>query len=367
MLPDSPLHLPANLPVPQDDGRTDHLTGALLPDITLTLTQGSACAAHWPNPFPLSSLRHDPRTFVLFLYPRTGIPGEPPGLGFSGETWESIPGARGCTPQSCSFRDRFHELLECNITPIGLSTNTPAHQHEFAQRTNLPFPLLSDSQLTLTSSLILPTFTFPVPACEQSTLLARAAFAVVRGRIHEVWYPVFPPDRNADIILQWQHGRPLTRACESAADRAFLTSSLLKHFHSTTITSRGATFAAGDLPAIIAYDRASDVPLGALTYSLTPEGCEVVTLTSEAPGRGVGAELLAAAESVALTAKAPRLFLTTTNDNLHALGFYQRRGWRLAALHRDEMMRARRLFPTIPLVGMNRIAMRDELELELPL
>lgn len=170
------------LPVPVDDGATRHLVGMRWPSIELMATDGAAIdvsrLAGWT---------------VIFAYPRTGRPGveNPPG-------WDLIPGARGCTPQSCSFRDSFAELRAVGVAHLfGLSTQDSLYQREVANRLHLPFPLLSDSQLKLTRALRLPTF-----EVDAMLLLKRMTFLVRDGLIEHVLYPVFPPDRNAAEVLQ---------------------------------------------------------------------------------------------------------------------------------------------------------------------
>src|SRR5579863_2769411 len=171
-----PTFLPPDIPVPQDDGAARHLTGMKLPDIALVPTSGP--------PVNLAKLKG--RT-VLYIYPRTGVPGvdAPPG-------WDDIPGARGCTPQSCGFRDHFAELKELGVAHLfGLSTQDTGYQREVAERLHLPFAILSDAKLALTRALKLPTFT-----TSGMTLLKRAALVVDDGVIAKVFYPVFPPDKN---------------------------------------------------------------------------------------------------------------------------------------------------------------------------
>jgi peroxiredoxin len=131
---------------------------------------------------------------VVYVYPRTGVPGvDPP------EGWDQIPGARGCTPQSCSFRDHFAELKRLGVAQLcGLSTQDTAYQREAATRLHLPFPILSDAKLALTKALSLPTFT-----AAGMTLLKRMAWVIDDGRITKVFYPVFPPDRNAADVIAW--------------------------------------------------------------------------------------------------------------------------------------------------------------------
>jgi peroxiredoxin len=179
----NPNVLPANIPAPQDDGAARHLQGMALPDITLPATSGPA--------LNLSKLKG--RT-VIYIYPRTGVPGvaNPDG-------WDMIPGARGCTPQSCSFRDHAGELKALNVGQLlGLSTQDTAYQREAAQRLHLPFPVLSDEKLELTKAMNLPTF-----VADGMTLIKRMAWVVDDGQITKVFYPVFPPDKNAEEVIAW--------------------------------------------------------------------------------------------------------------------------------------------------------------------
>jgi peroxiredoxin len=178
-----PMRLPEGLVAPEDDGAASHLVGARLPDIELPATTGG----------PISLARLEGRT-VLYAYPRTGQPGValPPG-------WDLIPGARGCTPQSCGFRDHHAELLELGVSHVfGLSTQDTEYQREMAERLHLPFPVLSDEGLQLTRALRLPTF-----EVEGMTLIKRLAAIVDDGLVTHVFYPVFPPDRNADEVVAW--------------------------------------------------------------------------------------------------------------------------------------------------------------------
>lgn len=184
--------LPADLPVPDDDGAADHLTAALLPELTLTATTGA--------PVALADL-HQPT--VLFFYPRTGVPDQPPLLGPAGQRWESIAGARGCTPQSCGYRDLSSEFATLGVTIYGVSTQTTEFQRAFVQRNQVPFALLSDADLALTQALRLPTFQFPVAHGGPDRLIKRMSWLVYRGRIAKVWYPVFPPQQNAEQVLGW--------------------------------------------------------------------------------------------------------------------------------------------------------------------
>ena len=179
----NPQVLPPGIPAPQDDGGAAHLTGTQLPSVTLPATIGP--------PVNLSGLKG--RT-VLYIYPRTGVPGVDPPQG-----WDDIPGARGCTPQSCSFRDHFAQLKALGVAQIyGLSTQDTAYQREAAEWLHLPFAILSDEKLVLTRAMNLPTFT-----TSGMTLLKRMALVIDDGRITKVFYPVFPPDRNAADVVAW--------------------------------------------------------------------------------------------------------------------------------------------------------------------
>jgi peroxiredoxin len=178
-----PTVLPSELPRPQDDGATRHLTGMTLPAVPLAATDGSTV--------DLSSLRG--RT-VVYVYPRTGRPGQEMPDG-----WDAIPGARGCTPQSCSFRDHFAELRELGVARVfGLSTQDSDYQREAAERLHLPFPVLSDKDLKLTRALDLPTF-----IVEGMALLKRMVFVIDDGVMTKVFYPVFPPDKSAQAVVDW--------------------------------------------------------------------------------------------------------------------------------------------------------------------
>ena len=201
-----PTKLPANLPIPHDDGACDHLGRSpfdrLSADVALDCTDGSRRVLRELSTGPL----------VLFFYPRTGVPGQPPSKGFSGEAWDEIPGARGCTPQSCSFRDVFSEFAALGVQVFGVSTNTRKHQLEFKRRMHVPFEFLSDDQLELTRVMRLPTFEFPVESGGPTTLIKRMAWFIEPdhagvGRIVKVWYPVFPPSDNAKVVLEWLRAR----------------------------------------------------------------------------------------------------------------------------------------------------------------
>jgi peroxiredoxin len=177
--------LPEDLPVPEDDGAASHLLNAVVPALTLKATTGET--------IDLSRLHG--RT-VLFCYPRTGRPDEelPPG-------WNAIPGARGCTPEACGFRDAHAQFAELGARVLALSTQPSDYQQEMAERLHLPFPVLSDEAGELTGALGLPTFD-----TSGMTLLKRLTLVIDDGRIAHVFYPVFPPDSHAAEVLDWLRG-----------------------------------------------------------------------------------------------------------------------------------------------------------------
>ncbi len=354
---DSPYIVPEGLPVPADDGLAHHLVQAALPGVRLLGTDG---AEH-----VLSGLRGPT---VLFFYPRTGIPGQPPGLGFQGEEWDTIPGARGCTPQSCGFRDLHGRFAAMGVKVLGVSTNSSAHQLEFKQRVHLPFELLSDEGLELVRAMKLPHFRFPVESGGPDTMVQRMAWYCEEGRVVKVWYPVFPPDRNASEVLEWLGARERVRLRAidrgSAEDRAFVTREMSRNWGGTQIWSRGEMYEGLELDGLIA--EVDGRAVGLVTWSVLPGGYqfEVVTLSATLEGAGVGEKLLDHALHEASRRGCSRAFLTTTNDNMRALRFYQKRGWKLCVLHKGQVDEARRRRPFIPRVGLNGIPLRDELELE---
>jgi peroxiredoxin len=178
-----PLALPAGLPVPVDDGAARHLVSMSWPDLALPATDG-----------PAVNLSRRRGRAVVYAFPRTGRPGEALPTG-----WDAIPGARGCTPQSCGFRDHFAELKDLGVAHLhGLSTQDGEAQREVAQRLHLPFPLLSDARLELQRALNLPTF-----GVDGMTLLKRLTLVLDDGVITKVFYPVFPPDRSAAEVIAW--------------------------------------------------------------------------------------------------------------------------------------------------------------------
>ncbi len=177
------LHqLPDNLPVPVDDGACHHLSGISIPSVSLSATSGRTL---------------DPASFagllVMYFYPMTGRPDAPPLVG-----WNEIPGARGCTPQACAFRDHYAELRHLGAEVFGVSSQSVIAQKEAAERLHLPFDLLSDAQLCLAGALKLPTFTY-----DSATLIKRLTIIAKGGVIRKVLYPVFPPDQNASDVIAW--------------------------------------------------------------------------------------------------------------------------------------------------------------------
>jgi peroxiredoxin len=192
--------LPRDLPVPEDDGAADHLAGMALPAVSLSSTLGGTIdlASAAGGAVAISPAgREEGRRLVAYVYPRTGTPGEPSPIG-----WDDIPGARGCTPQSCAYRDALAELEALDATVVGISAQTPGEQREFAERERIPFPLLSDASLRLRDELRLPTFEIAgVTLYKRLTLVAEA------DRIVKAFYPVFPPDRDAAEVLAWLRRR----------------------------------------------------------------------------------------------------------------------------------------------------------------
>jgi peroxiredoxin len=182
--------LPPDLPVPTDDGEADHLPGMTIPALPMPTTSGAQI-----------DLSEIPGRTVLYCYPRTGLPDRDPPQG-----WDEIPGARGCTPQSCAFRDHYSDLQALGAQVFGMSTQTTEYQREVVERLHLPYDLLSDSDLTYAMALQLPTFEF-----EGQTLLKRITMILRDGVIEHVFYPVFPPDRNATDVIAWLKVNPPER------------------------------------------------------------------------------------------------------------------------------------------------------------
>jgi peroxiredoxin len=180
--------LPKNLVAPEEDGAADHLVNKGIPPIALASTSGRAVV-----------LSTRPGRTVVYIYPMTGVPGKELPQG-----WDEIPGARGCTPQSCSFRDHYENIKRAGVSSLfGLSTQNTAYQMEAAERLHLPFALLSDQRLELGASLRLPIF-----EVEGNSLYKRLTLVIDEGRITHVFYPVFPPNESAAVTLGWLCANP---------------------------------------------------------------------------------------------------------------------------------------------------------------
>lgn len=176
------LQLPDNLPAPADDGACNHLLNLPVPSVSLISTS--------ENTIDVAAVKG---TVVIFIYPMNGHPDSPPIPG-----WNEIPGARGCTPQSCSFRDYFSQLKKFGVTTFGLSAQPLAEQQEAHSRLKLPFELLNDTKLEFTNSLRLPTFEY-----NSTTFIKRITLVLKDGVIRKVFYPVFPPDKNVIEVINW--------------------------------------------------------------------------------------------------------------------------------------------------------------------
>jgi peroxiredoxin len=175
-------NLPENLPIPTDDGACNHLLGQLIPDISLESTNGD-----------IVNLREIRGKLVIYCYPMTGRPDVK-----LPEGWEEIPGARGCTPQACSFRDHYKELQKLNTKVFGLSTQMTDYQREAKGRLHLPFDLLSDNSLNFSNALGLP-----LHHVAGMNLTKRVTLVFNDGVIVKYFYPIFPPDKNIDDVIDW--------------------------------------------------------------------------------------------------------------------------------------------------------------------
>jgi peroxiredoxin len=192
MPPQTDFPLPTDLPRPTDDGAADHLIGMTMPKVSLRSTAGRLV-----NLSELPALRT-----VIYCYPMTGVPGKP-----LPENWDAIPGARGCTPQACNFRDQHQEFAKFGAEVFGLSTQSTDYQREMAERLHLPFEVLSDAAFQLCDALRLPTF-----VVAGTRLLKRLTLVVRKGRIEYVFYPVFPTNESADQVLRWLRDNPVSHS-----------------------------------------------------------------------------------------------------------------------------------------------------------
>lgn len=181
--------LPPDLPRPVDDGGCDHLAGTRMPSVSLRSTAGRH----------VSLDRLTAARTVIYCYPMTGVPGKPLPAG-----WDMIPGARGCTPQACAFRDHYRELAELGAEVLGLSTQTTDYQKEMVERLHLPFEVLSDAEFRFCEEMRLPMF-----EVEGMRLVKRLTLVIRDGVIESVFYPVFPPDSSAEDIVRWLRRNPL--------------------------------------------------------------------------------------------------------------------------------------------------------------
>lgn len=192
-----PFVLPEGLPIPEDDGAAGHLEGMQLPSIALPSTAG--------REVDVGEVSVRGRV-ILYCYPLTSAPGvELP------EDWDMIPGARGCTPEACSFRDHHKELKELKAEVFGVSTQTTGYQRELVARLDLPFEILSDSELKFARELMLPTFEIEKHITSQpATLIKRLTLVLLGGRIEKVFYPIFPPNEHAEEVVAWLSANPVT-------------------------------------------------------------------------------------------------------------------------------------------------------------
>lgn len=179
--------LPKDLPVPVDDRKASHLAGVIVPSVPLPSTKN--------RQVDLATVS-EKRQIVVYCYPRTGRPGEEPLNGYA--AWNRIPGARGCTPQACAFRDFYNELRNLGAEVFGLSTQITEYQQELVKREHLPFEILSDAEFRFTNVLKLPTF-----EVEGEILLKRFTLIIFKREIIKVFYPVFPPNKNAEEVIAW--------------------------------------------------------------------------------------------------------------------------------------------------------------------
>ncbi len=181
--------LPANLPRPKDDGGARHLKGMAIPDLELPST-----ANRRVNLSKISAPR-----IVIYVYPMTGRPGRALPAG-----WDEIPGARGCTPETCGFRDHHKDLAKLHADVFGISTQSTEYQQEMVKRLEVPFEVLSDEQFAFTRAMKLPTFTV-----DGMTLMKRLTLVVRSARVEHVFYPVFPPDAHAEEVIAWLKKHPV--------------------------------------------------------------------------------------------------------------------------------------------------------------
>ena len=175
--------LPTNLPKPKQDGACDHLLNTKIPDISLPTQDGNFLKLNRTDTFRL----------VIYCYPMTGHPKRP-----LPDNWDNIPGARGCTPQTCSFRDLYDQIIVQNAVPIGLSTQSVEDLKEMTVRLKIPYDVVSDQQLLFASALKLPTFSIG-----DKKFIRRLTLIIEKSVIKNIFYPIFPPDKHINEVLEW--------------------------------------------------------------------------------------------------------------------------------------------------------------------
>lgn len=175
--------LPTNLPKPEQDGACDHLLSSIIPDISLPTKDGNLLRLHRSDTFRL----------VVFCFPMTGHPDRP-----LPENWEAIPGARGCTPQNCSFRDNYDNLIKANALPVGVSTQSVSDIKEMTMRLHIPYDIVSDQELLFATAINLPTFSI-----NKKKFLKRVTLIIEKTVIKKVFYPIFPPNMHINEVLEW--------------------------------------------------------------------------------------------------------------------------------------------------------------------
>lgn len=322
------LHsLPPDLPVPADDGAARHLPGLAVPAVALPSTAGGA--VRLDEPFSGAT--------VVYAYPRTGRPDRdpPPGL-------DAIPGARGCTPQSCSFRDHHAEIRALGGRVFGLSTQDAAYQREMAERLHLPYEVLSDERLELARALGLPVFHYG-----DWTLLKRCTLLIEQGRIADVFYPVFPPDADASRVLAWLAARrdyrvrpavlsdlPHLPRIEQEAARIFEPYGQLPLGESGEGVSPAAFAEAQAGRLWVAVDAGSGDPVGFALVQLLEPGAVHLRELDVLPAhgkRGVGRWLVRTIQGWARGRGCSAVTLTTFRDIPWNAPWYERLGFRRLA------------------------------------
>jgi peroxiredoxin/GNAT superfamily N-acetyltransferase len=333
--------LPDNLPRPVDDGQTAHLLGAKIPEVVLESTLEKEV-----NLF----LKCQPPT-VLFIYPRAGSPLEP---NTNPELWDAIPGARGCTPQSCGFRDLISEFTALGVNVLGLSIQSPMVQKEFVERNHIGFPILSDHQYRLTKGLNLPTFEF-----DGEWLIKRMALFIKDGIIQKVFYPVFPPDKNAEEVLVWLKGKRISDlkiVKFNSTEHSELIEPLTALLHAAyaPLAARGMRYLATHQPPQKTLERLNegesylafeaDQLIGTVTLyrEKLSSSCEYYrragvfsfgqfAIKPEFQGRGFGSMMMTMLEDRARELGAVELALDTSEHADDLIRLYEKRGYRQVA------------------------------------